>query len=122
MTKRGLHTIRHRPQFSQMCVAMENKAKKVFRSNQKTAYSGEHNSQKSFSRNTHKSDKSLPTHYSHFARISSIRSFFVIVCESFVASYILPGLIHQLPVRQSQAQPSMPHCMHSVDAQVCSSA
>ncbi len=38
--KRGLHTIRHRPQFSQVCVQTENTAKKVLRLRQKTAYSG----------------------------------------------------------------------------------
>ncbi len=81
MIKRGLHTVRHRSQFSQMCVEKENKMKKVLWIRKKTAYSGERISWKSFSWNVHESDESLSTHYSRFARISSIRSFFVIVCE-----------------------------------------
>ncbi len=74
--KRGLHTIRHRPQFLRMCVATENTTKKVLRIRQKTAYSS-----KRISRNAHESDELLSTHYSHVAQISSLRSFFVIVCE-----------------------------------------
>ncbi len=77
--KRGLHTIRHRPQFSRMCVATENTAKKVLWISQKTAYSCKRISQKNFSRNAHKSDKSLSTYYLCSALISSVRSFFVIV-------------------------------------------
>ncbi len=72
--KRSTHC--HRPQFLRMCVEKENTVKKVLWFCQKTAYSGEHISQ-----NAHESDESLSTHYSHFARISSVRLFFVIVCE-----------------------------------------
>ncbi len=79
--KRSLHTIRHRPQFLRMCVEMENMAKKVLWIRQKIVYSGERISRKSFSQNAHESDKSLSAHYSHFARILSVRSFFVIVRE-----------------------------------------
>ncbi len=79
--KRGLHTICHGPQFSRTCVEMENMAKKVLWFRQKTAYSGERISRKTFSRNAHESDESLSRLYSHFARISSVRFFFVIVRE-----------------------------------------
>ncbi len=79
--KRGLHTIRRRPQFSQTCVEIENTTKKVLWFCQKTAYFGECNSRKSFLRNAHESDESLSTHYSRFARILSVRSFFIIVRE-----------------------------------------
>ncbi len=76
MTKKGLHTIRHRPQFSQMCVETENTKEKVLWIRQKTTYFGEH-----ISHNAHESDESLSTHYSHFAWISSVLFFFVIVHE-----------------------------------------
>ncbi len=79
--KRGLHTIRHRPQFSWMRVEMENTTKNVLWIRQKTAYSCECNLRKSFSQNDHESYELLSTHYSCFPRISSIRSFFIIVCE-----------------------------------------
>ncbi len=79
--KRDLHAICHRPQFSQMCVETENTVKKVLWIRQKIAYSGERILRKSFSRNTHEFDESLSTHYSRFARILSIHSFFVIVRE-----------------------------------------
>ncbi len=81
MMKRGIHFTRHGLQFSRMRVTTENKAKKVIWICQKTAYSKERISQKSFSQNAHESDESLSTHYSRFAQISSVRSFFVIVCE-----------------------------------------
>ncbi len=42
VTKRGLHTIRHRPQFSRICVATENTVKKALWICQKTDYSNEH--------------------------------------------------------------------------------
>ncbi len=80
MTKSGLHTIFIYRSFCE-CVATENTAKKVFWIRQKTVYSGECILRKSFLRNAHESDKLLSTHYSHFARISSVRSFFVIVSE-----------------------------------------
>ncbi len=52
MIKRGLHTICHRPQFLQMCVATENTQKKVLCIRQKITYSGE---RFSFLQNTHES-------------------------------------------------------------------
>ncbi len=79
MTKRGLHTIRHRPQFSRMYVEKENTTKKVLPIRQKTAYSGESILRTSFLQNAHESDESLSTHYLRFARSSSVRSLFVLV-------------------------------------------
>ncbi len=79
--KRGLHTIRHRTQFSQMCVASVNMVKKVHWIRQKTTYFGKRISWKSFSQNTHESDESLSVPYLHFAQILSVRSFFIIVHE-----------------------------------------
>ncbi len=76
-----LHTIRHRPQFSQTCVAIENTAKKVLWIRQKTAYSGERNLRKSFSQNTRKTDELLSTHYSHFAYSFLFRHCSRIVCS-----------------------------------------
>ncbi len=98
VTKRSLHAICHRLQFLQMCVATENTAKKVLWIRQKTAYSGKHISRKSFSQNAHKSDESFSTYYSHFARISSIRSFFIIVREWCVAGLSLQFNGHCLSV------------------------
>ncbi len=48
MTKRGLHTIHHRPQFSQMWEATQNMVKKILWIRQKSAYFGERISQKRF--------------------------------------------------------------------------
>ncbi len=77
--KKYLHTIRHRPQFSRMCIATENATKKVLWNCQKTAYS-EKRICKSFSQNTHQFTN-LTNHSLHTIRVSqeSIRSFFIIV-------------------------------------------
>ncbi len=69
------------PSFRKRVVETENMTKKVLWFRQKTAYSGERISRRSFLRNTRESDKSLSTHYSRFARILFVRSFFVIICE-----------------------------------------
>ncbi len=72
MRKRGLYTIRHRPQFLRMCIAMENTAKKVLWIRQKTAYSDER-----ILRNAQKSDELLSTHYSDFVRSFQINQLFL---------------------------------------------
>ncbi len=59
-----------------MQIETENTTEKVLRIRQKTAYSGERILQ-----NAGESDKSLFAQYSRFARISSLRSFFIIVRE-----------------------------------------
>ncbi len=69
------------PSFRERVVETENTTKKVLWFCQKTAYSGERFSRKSFSQNARESDESLSKHYSRFARISSVLYFLVIVCE-----------------------------------------
>ncbi len=85
VTKRDLHTIRHKSQFLRRCVATENTMKKVLSFCQKTANFGKCISRRTFSQNAHKSWQiTLYTQFvfrSSFVGLSIFRGCSWIVCS-----------------------------------------